>query len=65
MEFIFELILRCILHYPGAYIRRFIFEEEHDIEYYLKDSLINTFVSLLVITFLIVIFIVSKHFFFG
>ncbi len=60
MNIIFRLISGIILNYPGAYIRRFLFKREHEIEYYLKDSSVNYFVSMLVITLLTIIFIILK-----
>jgi hypothetical protein len=56
MDLILKIITRYILNYPGAYIRWFLFSKENEIEYYLKDSSANVFVSTLVLTLLIIIF---------
>jgi hypothetical protein len=63
MNIILRLIMRLILNYPGAYIRWLLFNKENKIEYYKKDTSNNYFVSMLVITLIIIIINCSKMIF--
>ena len=55
MNIILKVIMGYILNYPEAYIRWLLFKKKDKIEYYTKDISINFFVSILVITLIIII----------